>query len=146
MGVRGVRAGRPVSAAGEHDPAVVGVAIAGIVTVVIDEANWDLFDSMVGLVLALVLLAYGRFRREAVASRWEAAAVGSVWAFCAVLVVGPAIAELPPPRFAEARPALGGFWFAVAWLAGTALGAALLWGAGERLVHPAHRRGPLEAP
>ena len=74
-----------------HNPTVVGVAIAGIVSVVGDEDAWDLYDSMVGVTLVLVLLAYGRFRRQTVASRSEAVAVGAVWAFCLVLIVGFAI-------------------------------------------------------
>ena len=48
--------GAPDAAAG-HDPTVIGVAIAGIVSVVVTEDDWDLFDSMIGLILVLVLLA-----------------------------------------------------------------------------------------
>ena len=137
-------------AAAGHDPTVIGVAIAGIVSVVVTEDDWDLFDSMIGLTLILVLLAYGRFRREVVASRWEAVAVGAVWAFCVVLVLGPVIDEVQGwlgwPRGAQAGGGLAGFWFCAVWVACTALFAVGLRVAGERLVHPAHRRGPTERP
>lgn len=134
----------PAPAPAGHDATVVGVAIAGIVSVVVSEDEWDLFDSMVGLTLVFVLLAYGRFRREVVSSRWEAVAVGAVWAFCVVLVFGVLIEDIQGrvrwPPIAEQRGDLGGFWFAAVWLACTVAFAVVLRLAGERLVHPAHRR------
>jgi uncharacterized membrane protein len=126
-----------------QDATVIGVAIAGIVSVVVTEDQWDLFDSMVGLVLLLVLLAYGRFRREVVASPWEAAAVGAVFAFCAVLVFGLAIDHIQSwlrwPGFAQTNRAFEGFWFCAVWLLLTVIFALILYVAGERLVHPAYR-------
>ncbi len=126
-----------------QDATVIGVAIAGIVSVVVTEDQWDLFDSMVGLVLLLVLLAYGRFRREVVASPWEAAAVGAVWAFCVVLVFGLAIDQVQGwlrwPSFAQTTLAFEGFWFCAVWLLLTVIFGLILHLAGERLVHPAYR-------
>lgn len=128
-----------------HDPTVVGVAIAGIVSVIVSEDDWDLYDSLVGVALILVLLAYGRFRREVVASPWEAVAVGGVWSFCLLLVFGLVIDEFQGwfgwPPFAAANRDLEGFWFCVVWLIGTAVFGAALWLAGERLVHRGGRRG-----
>ena len=130
-------------AAAGHDPTVIGVAIAGIVSVVVTEDDWDLFDSMIGLTLVLVLLAYGRFRREVVASRWEAAAVAAVWAFCVILVFGFVIDEFQGwfgwPRFAETNRDLAGFWFCAVWLFFTTLFAIILRLAGEQLLHPRYR-------
>ena len=60
----------------------------GIVCVVLREDGWDLNDPMVGVTLVLVLLAYGRFRRQTVASRSGVVAVGAIWAFCLAPIVG----------------------------------------------------------
>jgi hypothetical protein len=139
--------GAPAAPAGAaaHDPTLLGVAFAGIVSVVVSEDEWDLFDSMIGLTLVFVLLAYGRFRREVVASRWEAIAVGAVWAFCVVLVFGFLIEDVQGwlrwPPVAEQRRDLAGFWFAAVWLAATLAFAAALRLGGERLLHPSRRRG-----
>jgi hypothetical protein len=127
-----------------HDATLIGVALAGIISVLVTEDEWDLFDSMVGVVLLLVLLAYGKFRREAVGSRLEAAAVGAVFAFCAILVIGVVIDQFarwlgwPPEPLA--RGALDGFWFVAVWLVLTVVIAVLLRTWGERLVRPALRR------
>ena len=127
-----------------HDATIIGVAFAGIVSVVVTQDEWDLFDSMVGLTLMAVLLAYGRFRREVVTSPWEAVAVGAVWAFCVVLVFGVLIEDIQGwvrwPPIAEERPGLAGFWFAMVWLAGTVVFAVALRVSGERLLHPGARR------
>ncbi len=123
---------------------MIGVAVACIVSVVVDEDAWDLYDSLVGVALILVLLAYGRFRRQTVDTRLEALAVGAVWAFCVVLVFGVAIAGIQGivgwPPFG-ARPEYDGFWFCVVWLVLTAFFAAVLHNAGEWLLHPRYRRG-----
>ncbi len=126
-----------------HDPTVVGVAVACIVSVVIDADEWDLYDSLVGVTLVLVLLAYGRFRWQTVASRSEALAVGAVWAFCVILVFGVVIDGIQvvvnwPPL--GGPHAYDGFWFCVVWLLLTALFAAVLHQAGDRLLHPRFRR------
>ena len=129
-----------------HDATIIGVAFAGIVSVVVTQDEWDLYDSMVGLTLMAILLAYGRFRREVVTSRWEAVAVGAVWAFCVVLVFGVLIEDVQGwvhwPPIAEARRDLAGFWFAVVWLACTAVFSVVLRVSGERLLHPGARRPP----
>jgi len=135
-----------VDRAGEsaHDPAVIGVALAAIVSVVVDEDAWDLYDSLVGVTLILVLLAYGRFRRRTVATRSEALAVGAVWAFCVVLVFGFAIdgfqVWLGWPPVGERHP-FDGFWFCVVWAVLTVAFAAILHRAGDRLIHPRFRVG-----
>jgi hypothetical protein len=94
---------------------------------------------MVGLALLLVLLAYGKFRREVVQSPWEAIAVGAVFAFCVVLMVGPLIAAIPAWTHWPVPPAqpreLEGFWFCVVWLPLAAAFALVLHHAGERLLH-----------
>ncbi len=123
-----------------QDATLIGVAVAGIISVVISEGEWDLFDTMVGLALLLVLLAYGKFRREVVGSPWEAAAVGAVFAFCVVLMVGPLIAAIPdwvhwPVAPAQPRQ-LEGFWFCAVWLPLAVAFALILHLAGERLLHP----------
>ncbi|HEU5433984.1 MAG TPA: hypothetical protein VFU81_20105 [Thermomicrobiales bacterium] len=127
-----------------QDATLVGVAVAGIISVVISEGAWDLFDSMVGLALLLVLLAYGKFRREVVRSPWEAIAVGAVFAFCIVLMVGPLIAAIPDWTHWPIAPAqprqLEGFWFCVVWLPLAVAFALILHHAGERLLHRHRRR------
>lgn len=126
-----------------HDPTVIGVALAAIVSVVVDEDDWDLYDSMIGVVLIFVLLAYGRFRRQTVDSRTEAVTVGAVWAFCVSLIIGFAVdgfhGWLGWPPFGE-RDLLDGFWFSVVWALLTLLFATILHRAGDRLIHPNHRQ------
>jgi hypothetical protein len=127
-----------------HDPTLLGVAFAGIVSVVVSEDEWDLFDSMIGLTLVFLLLAYGRFRREVVGSRWEAVAAGAVWGFCVVLVFGFLIEDIQGwlrwPPVAGQRQDLTGFWFAAVWLVATVVFAIALRLGGERLLHPSRRR------
>jgi hypothetical protein len=127
-----------------QDATLVGVAVAGIISVVISEGEWDLFDSMVGLALLLVLLAYGKFRREVVNSPWEAIAVGAVFAFCVVLLVGPLIAVIPNWTHWPVPPAqprqLEGFWFCVVWLPLAVVFALVLHHSGERLLHRRYRQ------
>ena len=128
-----------------HDPTVVGVAGACIVSVVVDEDEWDLYDSLVGVALILVLLAYDRYRRRTVDSGAETLAVGAVWAFCVLLVFGFVLGGVQGavgwPPFGE-RPEFDGFWFCVAWALPIALFAAVLHNAGERLLPPSYRRHP----
>jgi hypothetical protein len=116
---------------------------ACIVSVVVDEDEWDLYDSLVGVALILVLLAYGRYRRRTVDSGAETLAVGAVWAFCVLLVFGFVLGGVQGvvgwPPFGE-RPEFDGFWFCVAWALLTALFAAVLQNAGERLLRPSYRR------
>jgi hypothetical protein len=87
------------------------VSLAGVVSVAITGETWDLFDSMVGIILLLVLFAYCDFEANDIGSMAEALAVSAVVGFCVMLIAGPWI---------EMLPAFTGIWidiwFAVFWL------------------------------
>ncbi len=68
------------------DPAaLLGVALAGAVTMTLGEGEWELWSSFIGLTLLLVLHAYHGIPRRRSA---QSAAFGAVWGLCFNLVIG----------------------------------------------------------
>lgn len=77
---------------------MIGIALAGIVTVADSETDWSLWDTMIGLLLLLVLYGYASGRYEA---QREAVAFAAVAGFAAVIAVAPLIAWALPDGRAE---------------------------------------------
>ena len=90
---------------------IVSVSLAGVVSVAVAGETWDLFDTMVGIILLLVLFAYGDFEANDIGSMAESLAVSTVVGFCVMLIAGPWI---------EMLPAFSGIWvdiwFAIFWV------------------------------
>jgi hypothetical protein len=90
---------------------IVSVSLAGVVSVAVTGETWDLFDTMVGIILLLVLFAYADFVASDIGSLAESLAVSTVVGFCIVMIAGPWI---------EMLPAFSGvwkdIWFVVIWV------------------------------
>ena len=80
------------------DLAVIGIALAGIVTVADSETDWTLWDTMIGALLLLVLYGYASGRY---AAQREAVAFAAVAGFAVVIAVAPLIVWALPNDRAE---------------------------------------------
>lgn len=89
------------------DLAVIGIALAGIVTVADSETDWTLWDSMIGALLLLVLYGFASGRY---AAQREAVAFAAVAGFAVVIAVAPLIVWALPDGRAE------DIAFAVLWV------------------------------
>lgn len=105
------RDGDPGSSA---DLAVIGIALAGIVTVANSEDDWSLWDTMTGAVLLLVLYGYASGRY---ATQREAVAFAAVAGFAFVITIAPFVAWLVPSGLAE-RGAFVVLWVLASAVAG----------------------------
>ncbi len=88
----------PRDGAASSDLAVIGIALAGIVTVADNESDWTLWDSMIGVLLLLVLYGYASGRYG---ERREAVAFAAVAGFAFVITIAPLVAWALPDGLAE---------------------------------------------
>ncbi len=65
--------------------ALLGVALAGAITVTQTNGKFDLWDSMLGLVLLSILIAFDDYKGD---SRKIRFAHSNVWSLCTILCIG----------------------------------------------------------
>ena len=71
---------------------VAGVALAGALTLAVGEGPWDLWSTMVGVMLIVILWAFvDRSKLTGPSNEWEAAAFSLVFGLCIVLILGFAV-------------------------------------------------------
>lgn len=75
--------------------AVLATAVAGIVTVAVAGDQPDLWDTIVGIILSAILIAYGRYPEPSWLERFI---FGSIASLCLVLTLAPLLGFIIKPQ------------------------------------------------